>query len=275
MGNDKYMKLSIVLSLQPTRFSALAFQGNPEDHFQKLKTLGYDGVELAIRDPSLLNWDHLEVEVKTSGLNVPAIGTGQAYVEEGLRLSSPSAAVRKRAIERIKSHILLAKRFRAAVIIGLIRGKVEKNENFREGYEWMMESLKACCEEAEKENVSLWIEPLNRYETNLVNTLEEGKRVIEELAAKNLALLADTFHMNIEEKSIEESLKISIPYLKHIHLADSNRWAPGYGHIDFRMILNILSAIQFEGFLSFEILPKPNPEEAAKSAIHFLRSLIK
>ena len=273
MGNDKYMKLSIVLSLQPTRFSALAFQGNPEDHFQKLKTLGYDGVELAIRDPSLLNWDRLEEEVKISGLDVPAIGTGQAYVEEGLRLCSPSAEVREKAIERLKSHLPLAKRFQAGVIIGLIRGKVEKNEDFRKGYEWMIESLKACCAEAERENVPLWIEPLNRYETNLINTLEEGWEVIQQLGGAKLGLLPDTFHMNIEEPIIEESLRKARFYYQHVHLADSNRWAPGFGHIDFKSILHVLREIGYDGFLSVECLPKPNPEEAARGAINFLRKI--
>lgn len=77
------MNLSIVLSLQHTQFSALAFQGKAEEHLQKIKSLGYDGVELAIRDPSLLDWDRLEGWIKTYKLKVPAIGTGQVYVEEG------------------------------------------------------------------------------------------------------------------------------------------------------------------------------------------------
>ncbi len=264
------MKLSIVLSLQPTQFSALTFQGKPEDHFQKLNTLGYDGVELAIRDPSLLNWDRLEEELKISGLDVPAIGTGQAYVEEGLRLCSPSAEVRKKAIERLKSHILLAKRFKAGVIIGLIRGKVEKNEDFGKGYERMVKSLKACCETAEKEGVALWVEPLNRYEINLINSLEEGMVLLDQVGFKNLGLLPDTFHMNMEEPIIEESLRKARSYYQHVHIADSNRWAPGFGHIDFKSILHILKKIGYDGFLSIECLPKPNPDEAARSLSEYL-----
>jgi sugar phosphate isomerase/epimerase len=263
------MKLSIVLSLQPTQFSALAFQGRTEEHFQKIKSLGYDGAELAVRDPSLLDWDRLEKGVKISGLDVPAIGTGQAYVEEGLRLCSPSAEVREKSIERLKSHIPLAKRFQAGVIIGLIRGKVEKSEDFGKGYEWMIESLKACCAEAESENVPLWIEPLNRYETNLVNTLEEGWEVIQQLGGAKLGLLPDTFHMNIEERSIEDSFRKSAPYFRHVHIADSNRWAPGCGHLNFKSILETLREVGYQGFLSMEILPRPNPDEAARMAIQF------
>jgi len=264
------MKLSIVLSLQPTRFSALAFQGNPEDHFRKVKTLGYDGVELAIRDPSLLNWDRLEEEVIISGLDVPAIGTGQAYVEEGLRFCSPSAEVRERSIERLKSHIPLAKRFQAGVIIGLIRGKVEAGEDRQRGYDGVVESLRTCCKEAEEQGVFLWIEPLNRYETNLINTIEEGLGLIEHVGSKHLRLLPDTFHMNIEERSIEDSLRKSAPHFQHVHLADSNRWAPGCGHLNFKSILETLREVGYQGFLSMEILPQPNPDEAARMAIQFL-----
>jgi len=267
------MKLSIVLSLQPTQFSALAFQGKIEEHLRKIEALGYDGVELAIRDPSLLGWNQLEEWIRTYGLKVPAIGTGQAYVEEGLRFSSPSAKIRRQAIERMRSHILLAKRLQAGVIIGLIRGKVEKEEDFQKGYDWMTDSLKACCEVAEKEGVSLWVEPLNRYEINLINTIEEGMVLLNQVGCKNLGLLPDTFHMNIEEPIIEDSLRKARPYYQHIHIADNNRWAPGLGHIDFKSILSVLKETRYEGFLSIECLPKPNPGEAARRAIEFLNKI--
>jgi len=271
--NDFVMKLSIVLSFQPTQFTALAFQGKPEEHFKRLKALGYDGVELAIRDPSLLDWNQLEESVKNLGLKVPAIGTGQAYMEEGLRFSSPSDDIRKRAIERIKLHIPLAKRFQAGVIIGLIRGKVEANEHFRKGFDWMLDAFKACCEIAETEGVFLWLEPLNRYETNLINTIEEGIALIGQVGSKSLGLLPDTFHMNIEEPVIEVSLRKASPYYKHVHFADSNRWPPGFGHIDFKSILHLLNEIGYSGFISIECLPKPDPDEAARGAIDFLKKV--
>jgi len=269
------MQLSIVLSLQPTRFASLTYQGETEDHLRKIKAVGYDGVELAIRDASLLDWNRLEESIKNFGLKVPAIGTGQAYLEEGLRFSSPSGDIRKRAIRRIKGHILLAKRFQAGVIIGLIRGKVGENEHLRKGFDWMLDSLKACCETAEKEGVSLWVEPMNRYETNLINTLGEGINLIHRVGSKNLGLLPDTFHMNIEEPLIEESLGKAMPHVQHLHLADSNRWPPGFGHIDFKSILHILNKIGYNGFLSVECLPRPDPDEAARGAINFLKKIMR
>jgi sugar phosphate isomerase/epimerase len=267
------MKLSIVLSLQPTRFASLAYQGKTEVHLQRIKKLGYDGVELAIRDPSLLEWNQLEESIKNLGLKMPAIGTGQAYIEEGLRFSSPSEDIRKQAIERIRLHIFLAKRFKAGVIIGLIRGKVEENEHLRKGFDWMLDSMKACCEIAEKEGVPLWLEPLNRYETNLINTIEEGIALLSQIGSKRLGLLPDTFHMNIEEPVIEESLRKASPYYQHLHLADSNRWPPGSGHIDFKSILHILNEIGYSGLLSIECLPKPDPDEAARGAMDYLKKI--
>jgi sugar phosphate isomerase/epimerase len=124
---------------------------------------------------------------------------------------------------------------------------------------------------AERESIFLWIEPLNRYETNLINTMEEGRRLIQHLGSRTLGLLPDTFHMNIEEMSIEETLQESMSFIHHVHVADSNRRAPGCGHINFKSVLRILKKSGYKGFLSFEILPEPNPNKAARMAIDFLR----
>src|SRR5574338_635244 len=115
------MKLSIVLSAQPAAFQAATFKGDLEANLSRIAALGYDGVELAIRDPKLVDFDSLEQLVRGCGLSVPAIGTGQAWGEEGLSFTDPDAGVRRAAIERINSHIPAASRFGAIIIIGLIR----------------------------------------------------------------------------------------------------------------------------------------------------------
>ena len=119
------MKLSIVLSPQPAQFQAATFKGDLETNLKQIAALGYDGVELAIRDPKLVDLDELEKTVAKHGLSVPAIGTGQAWGEEGLSFTDPDEAIRRQAIERIQSHLPLAARFGAVVIIGLIRGVVK------------------------------------------------------------------------------------------------------------------------------------------------------
>ena len=123
------MKKSIVISTQPTKFSALAFKEDFENSVKKVADLGFDGAELAVRNPKDLKVDDVINILKENNLEVPAIGTGQAYGEEGLSFSDPDEMVRKTAVERIKDQILFASHFDAQVIIGLIRGIIVENVN--------------------------------------------------------------------------------------------------------------------------------------------------
>ena len=100
-------------------------------------------------------------------LAVPAIGTGQAWGEEGLSFTDPDEAIRRQAIERIKSHLPLAARFGAVVIIGLIRGIVKPGVEPDQAMDWLVEALRECCAAAEPLGVRLALEPINRYETTL------------------------------------------------------------------------------------------------------------
>jgi sugar phosphate isomerase/epimerase len=134
-----------------------------------------------------------------------------------------------------------------------------------------MECLRECTRAAAEEGVTILLEPLNRYERDYLNTVEEGVRVIRKVDVPNLKLLADTFHMNIEEANITASLRTAGKALGHVHLVDSNRQAPGYGHLDFRDVLRVLRDVGYAGYLSFEILPLPTFRQAAEDAIRTVR----
>jgi len=265
------MKFSIVLSTQPSSFSALAYKGNLAENIAKIKTLGYDGVELAVRDPAQLDSNFLTALLKEHNLPVPAVGTGQAYVEEKLSFTDSRKEIREQAIARIKSHATLAARLNAMVIIGLVRGKKEPGIGTEMAEQWLIDALRECASAGE--NVRYAIEPINRYETTLVNTVQAGLALLEKVGKKNVGLLLDTFHMNIEEVSITESIRAAKDSLFHFHVADSNRWYPGAGHVDFRAVLETLKEIGYSGFVSAEILPLPDSDLAAKRAIEYLRLL--
>jgi len=265
------MKFSIVLSTQPSSFSALAYKGNLAENIAKIKALGYDGVELAVRDPSQIDCSFLASILKEHNLPVPALGTGQAYVEEKLSFTDPRKEIREQAIARIKSQAMLAAKLNAIVIIGLVRGKKESEIAMEAAERWLVDALRECA--SVNENIKFAIEPINRYETNLVNTVQAGLALLEKVDKKNVGLLLDTFHMNIEEASITESIRAAKESLFHFHVADSNRWYPGAGHVDFRMALDTLKEIGYSGFVSAEILPLPDSDLAAKHAIEYLRAL--
>lgn len=265
------MKLSIVLSTQPASFSALAYKGQIDENIKKIKNLGYDGIELAVREPEILDIKELQSLLDKYNFPVPAIGTGQAFGEEGLSFTNPDEEIREKAVQRIKSHVKLANILDAKVIIGLVRGFSDKNIEESTTEKWLIDSLRECA--IENKNVKLAIEPINRYETDIVNTVKSGLELLDKIGLDNIGLLLDTFHMNIEEPSISESIKLCGERLFHFHIADSNRWYPGAGHIDFKEILDVLNQEGYTDFISAEIMPMPDPDTAAIETIKYMRGL--
>jgi len=127
---------------------------------------------------------------------------------------------------------------------------------------------------AKDRGIDLLIEPLNRYSTPVCTTSTDAIYLVKSIAQENVGLLLDTFHMNIEEDSIEYSIKKSKGLLKHIHLADNNRKMPGFAHISFREIINALRELEFDGFMSFEpFVPDDHYENDIRSSIELIRSL--
>jgi len=265
------LKLSIVLSTQPASFSALAYQGELEQTIAKISDLGYDGVELAVRDPGLLDIASIKSFVQANKLVVPAIGTGQAYGEEGLSLASPDADIRTHAIERLMAHAEFASEFGAVVIIGLIRGTTSNRTDYQKACSLVVKGLRTLG--LSNPAVQFAVEPINRYETDLVITVEAGLELVAQIGLDNVGLLLDTFHMNIEEPDVLQSIRSAASKIFHFHVADSNRWYPGAGHIDFSAILKSLDSVGYEGFISAEIMPFPDSDISAARTIEHLRAL--
>jgi len=262
------MKSSIIVPVQDlTSFSPFFPEDGLEANLARASEAGYDGVELAITDPDCIDIVEVKHLLKRYKLSMPAITTGQAYVLEGLSLTASNEKVRRRAIQRIKEHVKLARELNAMVIIGLIRG--ERGDE--EARKLLIEALAICA--SFDDEVKLVLEPLNRYESSLINTVDEALALIGQVKARNVGILFDTFHANIEEVSIEKSIQKANGHLLHVHIADSNRWTPGYGHLNFKEVSRALSRIGYQGFCSLESLPKPAPESCLQEAAEYIKKL--
>jgi len=266
------MKISICLSTNPAKFSAVSFKGDLKKNIQTIRSLGYDGVELAIRDPKLIDQDRILDLVNYHGLSIPAIGTGQAWGEDKLSYVDSNPVIREKAIERTLSHIPFAKKSNAIIIIGLLRG-IYTDISKEKAFNWMKEAFSICCKEASKSQVRIAFEPINRFEVNSLNSVREGLDFIGSIGEDNLGMLLDTFHMNIEEPNIEKSIRLAGDRIFHFHYADSNRWYPGAGHLNFTSILKTLYSTGYKGFISGEHMPNPNAEVSAKMGIDYLRTI--
>jgi sugar phosphate isomerase/epimerase len=268
------VRFSVVLSTHAAAFQAVAFKGSFEANVAKIASWDYDGVELAVRDPNLVNAGQLERVVSDCGLVVPAIGTGQAWGEEGLSFTSDDSEIRAAAIDRIVSHISLAERLDAVIILGLIRGITPDGQSHDQSMAYMVQAIRRCAAAAEGTSVRFALEPMNRYETDLIHTAAEGLELIELVDSERFGLLLDTFHMNIEEPDICDSIRACGDRIFHFHVADSNRWYPGAGHLDFGTILDELANTGYEGFVSGEFMPLPDADSAAERGITHLTKVI-
>ncbi len=262
-------KLSIVYTPLKANFEAVA-TGTPEVVIPLLAELGYNGVELSLLDPSELL--RLATIARDYGLEVPAVGTGLNYLHLGLDLTSPDEETRKRALERILDFIASAYRSEVGgVIIGLIRGRGEHYSTVEEALKVLEGQLRVICRSATDYGVRVFFEPLNRYETRLINTVSEALDFLGRLECSSVYLLLDTFHMNIEEPIIEDSIRTAGNKIGHFHVADSNRYAPGMGHLDFSSILAALYDTGYRGFLSAEVIIKPDLEAVARLTLNTLQ----
>jgi 5-keto-L-gluconate epimerase len=267
------MKLAYTISAAPTRFAAVAQGREVAASIRHLAGLGYQGVELAIRDPTQVDVDEIAETARQEGVVIPAIGTGQAYLEEGLALTAPDPAIRERTLARLDAHLPVAGRLGALLIVGLIHGPIPPDGDRERATEWLLGGLARLGRRAADRGVRIVIEPINRYESNWLNTVDEVLELIGRLGADNVGVLPDTFHMNIEERDLSTALERARPRLWHVHIADSNRRAPGAGHLGFGEIVAQLRALDYRGVLSAEILPWPSFEAAAAQTIAVMRPL--
>jgi sugar phosphate isomerase/epimerase len=269
------MKLSVSTAIFKASFLNAFEENNYEDMFKKVIQNGYDGIEFMPYDPNKVNLKSISNFIKND-FKICAIATGPISFYHKVSYLDPNEENRMKSIKLTKDYIDLAYKLDSSiVIIGTVRGRIIESMSLESAFEWFIECMKKIDEYAEEKDIKLVIEPINRYETNFINTLEEAIKIINQYSLINTYVMADTFHMNIEEPIIEESLRNSKGKILHIHIADSNRWPPGYGHINFKSIIETLKNINYKGFLSIECMPKPDINTALKNSIKYLKSTIK
>jgi len=234
--------------------------------------LGFDAIEVFAPGPEAIDVPALQQLLIKNRLALAALGTGGGWVRHKLTLSSPSAEIRNRAKQFVSGMIQLASRFGAAVIVGSMQGRFEGEVSRQQALEYFSLALSELAATAARQNVTLLYEHLNRYETNLLNRIEDVLPFVTPLGP-NVKILADLFHMSIEEADIAQAIRSAGEGIGHVHLADSNRRPAGLGHTDFRPIFAALKDIGYNGFISAEALPYPDPEAAAQQTIRAFREL--
>jgi sugar phosphate isomerase/epimerase len=249
--------------------------GTWSEKLDKAARLGVDGLELMTADPAQLDAPALRAGIEAHGLTAAAIGSGAAALQAGLNLLHAEPDVSARAVVRLHELIAFAAAVGAPLVtIGSFRGKLAWVGE--DGRARLADILRRAAEVAATTDVRLALEPLNRYEADLVNTAEEGLAFVETVGHPALGLLLDTYHVNIEEASWEAPFRrvMQAGKLWHVHLGDNNRLSPGDGMIDFAALVRTLHTLGYAGCLSAELLALPDPDTAARRTVEHMRPLL-
>jgi sugar phosphate isomerase/epimerase len=268
------MKTAITLSLLPSR-PDMPFVLGPDlpDGFAIAADLGFEGVEIFPPNRESLDPGQLARLSRSHNLPVSTIGTGGGALTAGLTLTDGDSDIRQRAVAYVRSIIEVAGDLGASAIIGSMQGRAG-NRDRQETLNRLADGLAELGEYARRWQRPLFIEPLNRYETDLVHRLQQGGSLIDACQCDNVRLLADLFHMNIEESDIPAAIVDQARHIGHVHFVDSNRWPAGYGHTDLESAVQALQQVGYSGYLSVEAFPLPDALTAARDAAAAFRRMI-
>lgn len=228
------------------------------EYIERATLLGYTAIEIGLEDT---NFDPIPVKnvIKANNLET----TICAALNEGRDISSFDKAIRESTKQYMKRCFELGENIGAKTFVGPLYGGGGKAHllspsDKKKEWDLAVEGLREMADIALSHGISIAIEPLNRYRTSVVNTIEQALQMVLDINRNNVGVLYDTFQANIEEENIYESLRLVCKSNKllHVHLSDSNRGAPGMGHIDFKPIISILKEYNYQGHITVESFAK-------------------
>lgn len=265
IGVDLFGKMKVEKGLS-------LFPGDFEKAFTVARELKFDGIEISLPDP--LDVDNVELQALSEKyqIEISAIATGGAAVRDGLIFSSPDKSIREAAVIRMKKFIDFASQFNAIVVIGLMKGWIIGS--YGQSKRHISECLRECNNYAMMKNVYLALEPINRFQEDFFFSILDLKNYLDEINLPNVKMMIDSFHMNIEDADMWGNMRKAHQYIIHVHYSDNNRLAPGMGHFDFMKMTEVLKEINYNGYISAEILPLPDDYNAAKQASESLQSYL-
>jgi D-psicose/D-tagatose/L-ribulose 3-epimerase len=240
-----------------------------------LKTSGFDFVEIPINEPNtdranLAKWERIGQQLRDLELGVQTCTIcGPEY-----SLISPNAEVRRAGIDYLKHVVDCSAAVGSTILMGPVYAGFKTftgKPATKQEWDWSVEAIREVAEHAQTEGVTLAVEYLNRFEVYLLTCADELVRYIEAVDHPNCRAAFDTFHANMEEKSIGAAIQTVAPYLVHVQISENDRSTPGSGHIDFNEVFDTLADVGYTGPIAIEAFG-PNPPALA-AATHIFRPM--
>ena len=226
--------------------------GAPEiERIPALAEAGFDGVEVPIFAPDDFPAVALRRAVERAGLECTAV----SIVPAGSGFGDPDAAARRRAEDHVRAVIARAAEAGIRLLSGPLYfpvGYLPGRRRTPEEWSRAVETWQRLAPVAADAGVEIGLEPLNRFETYFLNTAADGAAFCDAVAHPSVGLLIDTFHANIEEKTIGQALRTAVAHLKHLHTCENDRGVPGSGHVAWQEFFATVGEIGYDGWLTIE-----------------------
>lgn len=249
-----------------------------ENYLKELSLMGYKGIEPALAYAEKVDADHLISSLKKYDMQIVACRSGGIMSKEPVRLTSPNAAVRERAIDLLKRQIDFMEKVGGNLVIGGIQGQLQAGESQSQAEQWLVDAFVELANYAEPKQVRISFEPINRYELGYHNSTLECLGFLDrinESVNNKVCVVFDVFHSMMEDISVPAAMINAMDRITHFHFSDSCRREPGSGNIRFDEIVSVIDALGFEGFVTFEIWPKMDHLTAAKVCADYISEIMK
>lgn len=243
-----------------------------EEVIQFSSKIGYDEIEVGAAVDGH-DWSHIKQLAKNNGITIRGINADASFLRPETDLANDTEEVRQQAIDHFKKQLDIGAFLEAEYIV-LAPAAPGRSIPFHSEHQdrlWAIDSIKQLAPYAKKYGITIVVEPLNRYESCLVNNAEDAKKFLKDVNESNVKSMLDTFHMNIEEKNFEEPFVELKDLLETVHVADSNRQGLGYGHIPFDEVAKGLKKIDYNKTMTLEsLVPGRNPFDASRTNMDFI-----
>jgi sugar phosphate isomerase/epimerase len=216
------------------------------DLYTRMRTaveLGYAGLEIHLREDESPDLDRVKDVAAELGICFSALVTGRLCTQGGVNLIDDRPYIVEAALKGMRSYIERAAELETDLIIGWIKGKVPDGAERSRYLARLAVNLKVLCTEAAERGVKIFVEVINRYETNIFTTSAETLDFLDTMGVPNCFVHLDTFHMNIEETDVTGAIRAAGKRLGYFHAADNTRRYPGSGTLDFIPVLLTLREI--------------------------------
>jgi sugar phosphate isomerase/epimerase len=237
----------------------------------RVASLGYAGIELTLCHPMPYPVEEIVALTGKHRLPVVSLLSGWSYSHEALCLSSPRAEVRQRAVARLIEYVGHAARLGAVLVVGLMQGLRSDEPDETEANRRIAACLRPVADAADLQGTTVVLEPVNHLQVGFNHTAAEAVAMLERVGSPGLGYMLDTIHLNIEERSVLDTIRAHGPRIRHFHLCETNGSGFGTGNLNFRGVLATLAEVEYGHYASVKIYRKLDWEEAARTAIEFVR----